>query len=46
MKETFLGLDGNECEVLLAEKTTTLYFNNAHILDLKAVIENEETEGT
>ena len=46
MKDTFLGLDGNECEVLLAEETTTLYFNNAHILDLKAVIETEETEGT
>ena len=46
MKDTFLGLDGNEFEVLLAEESSTLYFNSTHILDLKAVIEADETKGT
>ena len=45
MKDTFLGLvDGNELEVVLAEETDTVHFNSTHILDLKTIIEAEETE--
>ena len=43
MKGAFLSLDGNELEVVLAEETATIYFSSAHLLDLKAVIEAEET---
>ena len=46
MKDAFLSFDGNELEVVLAEETATVYFNSVHILDLEAIIESEETDGT
>ena len=45
MRDTFFGLvDGNKLEVVLAEGTAMVHFNSTHILDLKTIIEAEETE--
>lgn len=39
MLEIFLELEGNELEVVLAQKNATIYFTKTHIADLKKVIE-------
>lgn len=39
MKEMFTELEGNELEVLLAQKNATIYFTRTHIADLKKVIQ-------
>ncbi|SDA22298.1 hypothetical protein SAMN05216315_11812 [Nitrosospira sp. Nsp18] len=39
MKEMFIELEGNKLEVLLAQKTATIYFTQTHIADLKKVIQ-------
>ena len=43
MKEQFLGLNGNELEVVLANKEATVYFTQTHITDLRVVIESEDS---
>jgi hypothetical protein len=49
MQEKFADLAGNELEVVLAQRDTTIYFTKTHIVDLKSVIESEgkrrEAEG-
>jgi hypothetical protein len=44
MRETFVQLAGNELEIVLAQKTTTIYFAKTHMLDLKKVIEVDQVE--
>ena len=43
MREAFQALKDNELSVVLAEKDMTVYFSKTHIIDLKAVLEAEES---
>lgn len=43
MRGAFQVIDGNELPVVLAEKDMTVYFSKTHIVDLKAVLEAEES---
>lgn len=43
MWEASQAIDGNELPVILAEKDMTVYFSETHIVDLKAVLEAEES---
>lgn len=38
----FSELNGNELEVILADRNTTIYFTSTHIIDLHAIIRLEE----
>jgi type IV secretory pathway VirB10-like protein len=42
-RDEFQAIDGNELPVVLAEKDVTVYFSKTHIVDLKAVLEAEES---
>jgi hypothetical protein len=42
IKDMFLALEENELEVILAQQSTTIYFTQTHILDLRKVIEVDE----
>lgn len=44
LKNTFVEIDSNEFEVVLARKKRTIYFTKTHIADLKAVIKVEQQE--
>lgn len=39
LREMFTELDGNQLELVLANKDESIYFTKTHIVDLKAVIE-------
>jgi hypothetical protein len=43
MREAFQAIKGNELAVVLAEKDMTIYFSRTHIVDIKAVLEAEES---
>jgi hypothetical protein len=43
MSDAFLSLTSNELEVELAERDLTVYFSKTHIVDLKAVIDAEDS---
>lgn len=43
MQDDFQDLNGNELPVVLAEKDATVWFNSTHIIDLRAVLEAEES---
>jgi hypothetical protein len=43
MREAFLAIDGNELAVVLAERDMTIYFSRTHLIDLRAVLEAEES---
>ncbi len=43
MREAFHALTDNELEVLLAEQDLTIYFSKTHIIDLKAVLDAEDS---
>lgn len=42
-RDKFQAIEGNELPVVLAEKDVTVYFSKTHIVDLKAVLEAEES---
>ncbi|HEP6426260.1 TPA: hypothetical protein VDB83_000524 [Burkholderia cenocepacia] len=42
-RDEFQAIEGNELPVVLAEKDVTVYFSKTHIVDLKAVLEAEES---
>ena len=44
LKDTFVEMDSNKLEVVLAQKDTTIYFTKIHIADLKAVIKADQQE--
>ena len=44
LKDMFIEIDGNELEVILAQKETTIYFTKTHIADLKTVIKVDQQE--
>lgn len=41
IRDSFVDLAGNELDVVLAQKDTSIYFTKTHIADLKAVIETD-----
>ena len=43
MREAFLGIDGKELPVVLAERDLTIYFSKTHIIDLRAILDAEES---
>lgn len=43
MREAFQALTDNELEVVLAEQDLTVYFSKTHIIDLKAVLDAEDS---
>tara|TARA_R110001592_G_scaffold222022_1_gene477046 strand:- start:9031 stop:12183 length:3153 start_codon:yes stop_codon:yes gene_type:complete len=43
MREDFQALVSNELSVLLADQELTVYFSKTHIIDLKAVLDAEES---
>jgi hypothetical protein len=43
MREVFQALTDNELEVVLAEQDLTVYFSKTHIVDLKAVLDAEDS---
>jgi hypothetical protein len=43
MREALQALNGNEVSVVLAEEDMTIYFSKTHIIDLKAILEAEES---
>jgi hypothetical protein len=43
MREEFQAFEGNELSVVLAEKDMSIYFSRTHIIDLKAVLEAEDS---
>jgi len=43
LREAFQALKGNELAVVLAERELTVFFNKLHIIDLKAVLETEDS---
>jgi hypothetical protein len=43
MRETFQALTENELPVVLAEQDLTVYFSKTHIIDLKAVLDAEDS---
>ena len=43
MREAFQALSDNELEVVLAEQDMTIYFSKSHIIDLKAVLDAEDS---
>jgi hypothetical protein len=44
MKSAFLEMTTNELGLILAQKSTTIYFTKTHIVDLKAVIQAETSD--
>ncbi|MBE0472183.1 MAG: hypothetical protein IBX55_22080 [Methyloprofundus sp.] len=44
LKNTFIEIDSNEFEVVLARKKRTIYFTKTHIADLKALINVDQQE--
>jgi len=44
LKGSFIEMDSNELEVVLAQKDTTIYFTKTHIADLKAVIKADQQD--
>jgi hypothetical protein len=43
MREEFQDIEGNELSVVLAEKDMSIYFSKTHIIDLKAVLDAEDS---
>jgi len=43
IRESFESIESNELPIILAEKDITIYFSKTHIVDLKAVLEAEES---
>jgi len=43
MREAFLAMDGNELAVVLADRDMTIYFSRTHIIDLRAVLDAEDS---
>ena len=43
MLNLFLGIEGNELEVILAQADNTIYFTKTHIADLKDVIKTDQS---
>ena len=43
MKDLFLGLNGNELEIVLADEGASIYFTRTHITDLRVVIETDDS---
>lgn len=43
MREDFHVLEGNELPVVLADRDMTIYFSKTHIIDLKAILQAEES---
>jgi hypothetical protein len=43
LREAFQALTDNELAVLLAEQDLTIYFSKIHIIDLKAVLDAEDS---
>lgn len=43
MREAFQALEGNELEVVLADRDLTVYFSKTHIIDLNAVLDAEDS---
>ena len=44
LKGSFIEMDSNELEVVLAQKDTTIYFTKTHIADLKAIIKADQQD--
>ncbi|WP_339862476.1 sacsin N-terminal ATP-binding-like domain-containing protein [Paremcibacter congregatus] len=44
MKDMLVELDGNELDVVLAQKDDSVYFTKTHITDLRAIIKMETTK--
>lgn len=44
VKDLFLEIEGNELQVIIAQKDETIYFTKTHIADLKAVVEADDAE--
>jgi hypothetical protein len=45
MLKTFQAIEGNDLPVVLAGRDMTIYFSKTHIIDLRAVLEAEESLG-
>lgn len=43
MKDNFLELEEQELEIILANETATIYFNDTHMFDLDVIIRNENS---
>lgn len=43
MREAFRALEGNELPVLLSDQDLTVYFSKTHIIEMKAVLEAEDS---
>lgn len=43
MREAFQAFEGNELSLVLAEKDMSIYFSKTHIIDLKAVLDAEDS---
>jgi len=43
MRESFLAIGGNVLPVVLAERDLTIYFSRTHIIDLRAILDAEES---
>ena len=43
MREEFQAMESNELPVVLADRDMTIYFSKTHIIDLRAVLEAEES---
>jgi hypothetical protein len=43
MREAFLAVSGNELAVVLAGRDMTIYFSKTHIIELRAVLDVEES---
>lgn len=44
LKDTFVEMDSNKLEVVLAQKDVNIYFTDTHIIDLKSVIEGDQQD--
>ena len=44
MKDFFLEIESNELDVVLAEEDASIYFTRTHIVDLKALIEMDDSD--
>lgn len=44
LKDLLLEIEGNELDVIIAQRDETIYFTKTHIADLKAVIEADEAD--
>jgi hypothetical protein len=43
MRESFLAIGGNVLAVVLAERDLTIYFSKTHIIDLRAILDAEQS---